>query len=173
MTLKGGRVTCSDLWGAKRRASALHERYGVTMVYEDIDITAIPYEDTFDIIVFKSVLGALGDRSRQRLAVGQMHKALGPGGVLLFAENAPGGPLHRALRRRFRRARHPAWRYVSLQDFSSFLQPFSTVETKTTGVLAACGMTEAQRVALASVDEVADHCVPAHWRYVIYGVARK
>ncbi len=52
---KGFDVICSDLEGAEATALPLHAEYGVTakISYADIDATAIPFENHFDIIIFK------------------------------------------------------------------------------------------------------------------------
>ena len=60
-------------------ASPLHKRYGVAsrIKYCDINATDIPFENHFDLVVFKSVLGAVGydDRlDRQQMAIDQIFK---------------------------------------------------------------------------------------------------
>jgi 2-polyprenyl-3-methyl-5-hydroxy-6-metoxy-1,4-benzoquinol methylase len=66
-------VLCSDLWGSQCRARPLHDRYGVVVAYEDIDATAIPYTASFDLVVFKSMLGALRSPEQQARAIAEMH----------------------------------------------------------------------------------------------------
>src|SRR5215470_12271716 len=73
LALRGCDVVCSDLWGSER-ARPLHERHGVAAAYEDIDVTSIPYENAFDIVAFKSLLGALETLERQEVAIEQMHR---------------------------------------------------------------------------------------------------
>lgn len=68
------------------------------ITYQDIDATQIPYENEFDIIVFKSIIGGIGrndNKEIQQLVFNQIYKALKPGGQLLFAENLSASPLHR------------------------------------------------------------------------------
>ncbi|MBV8067653.1 MAG: class I SAM-dependent methyltransferase [Candidatus Eremiobacteraeota bacterium] len=82
---KGHRVVCSDLERTDASARPLVTRYGVLdrVTFEDINATAIPYENHFDVIVFKSVLGGVGHNraiERQRAAIASMHRALKPGG---------------------------------------------------------------------------------------------
>jgi SAM-dependent methyltransferase len=169
---KGCEVVCSDVWGADRGAS-LHRRFGVTVTYQNIDAQAIPFDGgSFDIVVFKSMLGALVSHDRQRTAVSEMHRVLKPGGVLLFAENATATRLHRLLRQKHR-AWGTAWRYISIEEIGRFLSVFSSVEIRTRGLLALAGVTERQRKILAAVDCVIDRVCPASWKYVVFGVARK
>jgi len=172
LALKGCDVLCSDLRDTERRAAPLHRKYHVNVAYQDINVEAIPYEAAFDIIVFKSMLGALNDEERQRKAVSAMFKALKPGGALLFAENLLASKLHQALRRRFRP--HVAtWRYVTIKDMNSFLHMFSGVQFRTAGMFAAFGIAESQRRALALIDRAVVPVCPSSWRYLMFGVAWK
>jgi SAM-dependent methyltransferase len=125
------------------------------VAYEDIDATAIPYTASFDLVVFKSMLGALRSPEQQARAIAEMHRALRPGGALLFAENLIGSPVHRHAHRT------PQWRYVRLAEMHTWLRLFERVEIHTTGVTS------------TGLDDVLDHLVPASWRYVVYGVAWK
>ena len=77
---KGMDVVCSDLRWTEATASALHKKYNVfsQMHYLDLDATNIPFENHFDIIAFKSVLGAVGydaAKDRQQQAVDEILKA--------------------------------------------------------------------------------------------------
>jgi SAM-dependent methyltransferase len=178
LALSGATVVCSDLEGPAESALRKHERYGVSrlITYERIDALDVPYSGAFDLVVFKSVLGGVGTgdgRERQQRAVQQMHNALKPGGELWFAENLTASPVHRALRNRYvswgRR-----WRYVSPAELLEFLEPFASVTWRTTGVVGALGRSERQRTVLATLDKMfLNALVPAGWRYIAFGVARK
>lgn len=174
----GHHVVCSDLKGVQISARPLIERAGLLdrVRFEDIDATKMPYEDTFDIVVFKSVLGGIGaggNKERQRLAVKQIHRALRPGGRLLFAENLTGSPLHMTLRSHFREW-GTRWNYLTAAEMRELLSAFSTVSFETAGFLGALGRSERQRRALARLDHVAVNAVvPPSWRYIAYGVAVK
>jgi SAM-dependent methyltransferase len=157
---RGCDVTCSD-FGRPWRAPELHRRYGIRVAYEDIDVLAIPHVQTFDVVAFKSVLGALGTEDRQRRALEQIHSAIRPGGCLLFAENLAASPLHSAARRVLRR-RGDGWRYVSLDELRRFLAPFSSVEVHTAGVSS-----------VKALDHALQLICPPAWRYMAFGVARR
>jgi SAM-dependent methyltransferase len=178
MALKHKSVVCSDIEDPSARAREHHARYHLAgaIEYATIDATSIPYENHFDVIAFKSMLGGVGggDRiDRQRLAIDQMHKALRPGGYLLFAENLAGSPLHRLVRKRFIHWGR-WWRYVTMGEMRTFLRQFSRVELRSAGVLAALGRSERQRRVLAAVDRaIVAHVTPKEWRYLVYGVAQK
>ncbi len=175
---KGVHTVCSDLLDVVKRAGPLHRRYGVEHLvqYRDHDATALPYTEEFDVVVFKSIIGGIGrdgHAERQRKVFEQVHKALRPGGMLLYAENLRASPLHRWVRKRFV-PWGASWRYPTVAELESFLQPFARHTLFTTGVLATFGRSEAQRNALARVDKLFVSAVaPRAWRYIAYGVAVK
>lgn len=178
LALKGKTTVCSDLKDVKNIAEQLHLRYNVSSLikYEDIDATNIPYENHFDIIVFKSIIGGIGRNNNyeiQQKVFKEIYKALKPGGKLLFAENLIASPFHKQLRKRFVNWGN-TWRYVSIKEMKGFLKDFSTFEIKTTGFLGTFGRNENQRNLLATIDELFFNKVsPDNWKYICYGVALK
>ena len=67
----GAEVVCSDIESPERPASPVHLKYGVEdrITYRAINATAIDFPDaTFDVVVFKSVLGGLGPWSEAQAA---------------------------------------------------------------------------------------------------------
>ncbi len=178
LALKGHRVVCSNVRDSEQRASGLHRKYGISpnVEYQDIDATNIPYENHFDVVVFKSILGGIGRDSKalQQKAMEQVFKALKPGGRLLFAENNCGTKLHKLAREVAWAARGSSWRYVSVADIKDYLKDYTSYELHTTGVAAVFGLTEQQRQSLTSVDEmILNRIFPKSWRYMIYGMAIK
>lgn len=168
-------VTCTDLNPFPEATRALHARHGVEgrISYAQADATALPFPDaSFDVVCFKSVIGALGSRESQARALAEMARVLRPGGVLLFAENLGGTPLHRWLRRRYV-AWADYWRYLELPADSALFSLFSSVELHTTGLLANLGRGEAQRDLLARLDGLLVRATPARWHTVVHGVARR
>ncbi len=178
LALKGKETICSDLQDAANAAGQLHSQYniGSLIKYQDIDATNIPYENFFDVIVFKSIIGGIGRNGnieQQQKVFDQIYKALKPGGKLLFAENLIASPFHQRLRKRFVQWA-TYWRYVSLDEMPKFLAKFSSHDLQTTGVLATFGRTETQRKLLATIDEaVLNKICPEGWKYICYGVAVK
>lgn len=175
LAARGHEVICSNVANTRAQAGPLHERYEVeTIRYEDIDARNIPYRDAFDVVIFKSVLGGAGATlDQQRHVIGQIHEALAPGGLLLFAENLRGAWLHRAVRALVYRLRRASWRFVAAHELRAMLAIFGDWELRSTGFLALLGVTEGHRRALAVVDDVIGAGVPASWRYVGYGSALK
>lgn len=178
LALKGKEVVCSDLANVQNTAKPLHLRHNVAsrIKYQDIDATDIPYENFFDVVVFKSILGGIGrnDNAEMQLKVfKEIRKALKPGGKLLFAENLSASPLHRWARKKFV-GWGSYWRYISASEMQDFLKEFSSHDIQTTGVMAAFGRTEGQRNFLALLDKTIFNSVcPGNWKYIVYGVAEK
>jgi len=174
---QGAQVVHSDYNELKDEAVRRHQAGGVSHLieYQTIDARDIPYTDHFDVIVFKSVLGAVGDgdREAQKKAISEMHKALKPGGELFFAENTVASPIHMYLRRKMIKWGN-WWRYVTIDEMKEFLAPFSQTDLRTIGFAGTLGRTEGQRNLLALTDKILfEHIVPDRWKYIIAGVARK
>jgi SAM-dependent methyltransferase len=175
---RGARVVCSDLSSPAPRARDRHRASGVShrIRYRGIDATQFDSRNVWDLIVFKSVLGALGGADRRAVqadAISRMHRALRAGGELFFAENLVASPAHRLLRRRFvpwgRR-----WGYVSVAELRHYLAPFPSVEYETRGFAGTFGRSQAQRRLLGRLDRAGlDRLVPSTWRYIMMGIARK
>lgn len=179
LALKGKTTLCSDYAiNVQETAGKLHKEYNVTTYinYQDIDASDIPYENHFDVIVFKSIIGGIGRGDNfeiQKKVFREIHKALKPGGKLLFAENLIGSPVHQKLRKRYVDWGN-SWRYLSVDELKECLGVFSDYELKTTGFLGTLGRSESQRSFLATGDRLFwNHVSPAKWKYIAYGVAQK
>jgi SAM-dependent methyltransferase len=101
---QGARVLSSDVDLPTRTAIQLHKAHGVSHLiqYESIDATNIPYTMEFDVVLFKSMLGAVGRQGGKQLqtrAVNEIHRALKKGGELFFAENLIGSRVHQFFRK--------------------------------------------------------------------------
>lgn len=181
LAAQGIDVVCSDLREFPEATRTLHERHGVLqhITYAQADATALPFPDgSFDIVFFKSVIGALGSKEKQTEAIREMHRVLKPasedrsGGVLLFAENLHGSPLHRWLRKRYV-AWDSYWRYLDPIADRDLFVPFARVEDQTTGFVANLGRSEGQRDVLARFDALLAPMLPKRLRTIWYGVALK
>ncbi|HOY30214.1 MAG TPA: class I SAM-dependent methyltransferase [Flavobacteriales bacterium] len=168
-------VTCTDLRALPAETRMLHDRYGVAdrIRYQQADATALPFaEASYDVVIFKSVIGALGAKDLQRQAIREMHRVLKPGGVLLFAENLHGSPLHGLLRRRFV-SWSSYWRYLDPVNDRDLFAPFIRLEEGTRGFIANLGRTEGQRDVLARFDAMVRPLIPRRQRTIWYGAAIK
>ena len=177
LALRGATVVCSDRDVPGDRAHALHRRFGVhpRITYGAVDATMMSFDREFDVIAFKSVLGAMGSQgqlTRQRVALSKMHAALRPSGTLVFAENLAASFIHRTSRQ-YGISWGRRWRYISEGELCELLVPFDRAEFSTVGFLGAFGRTERQRRVLGRLDRRFDRAIPSSWRYIGIGVASK
>lgn len=173
----GFNVVCSDIGYPAATARALHDAHGLQsrVTYERADATDISIDGPFDVVCFKSVLGAVGKGGIecQRRAIAEMHRVLKPGGEVWFAENLRASPIHRILRRRFV-PWGDSWRYLTISELKEMFGQFRALKMITIGFCAAFGRTENQRRILSVLDKPPlTHLVPPGWRYIAIGVARK
>jgi SAM-dependent methyltransferase len=181
LALQGHDVLCTNWHAAEAHATPLHQRYLESgqirpgqITYLDVDATQIPFENEFDLVVFKSVIGGVGTKGDQDRAMEGIRRALKPGGTLLFAENLRGTLLHRLVRTIAYRVRGTSWRYVTVKELEPHLARYARHDIRTTGFLSMFGLNEKQRDALAAADDrVFNRLVPTPWHYVSYGTATK
>ncbi len=178
LALKGINTICSDYIDCELTAKPLHDKHNVNtfISYEVINALDIPYENHFDVIAFKSILGGIGRNDNLdniRTTISQIYKALKPGGVLIFAENLAASPIHMFLRKRFTNW-SDYWRYVTPNELSQLLGDFSKFELKTTGVIAVFGTNEKLRNYLSYMDDlILNRITNDKYKYISYGYAIK
>lgn len=170
LAFKGFQVTCTDYNDFPEDLPLeIHKKHKVTdlITYEKQDITATTYDDnTFDVVVFKSVIGALGSFVEQEKALKEIHRILKPGGILLFAENAKSSKLHQYARKKFTKWGH-RWHYPSIDEFEILSSPFKILEFKTFGFFATFGRSEKQRNLLGKIDNRINFMTPKKWKYIL------
>ncbi|MCB9224302.1 MAG: methyltransferase domain-containing protein [Crocinitomicaceae bacterium] len=169
---KGCEVVCSDYNEMPTETQTMHNRYAVSnqIEYKQIDMRKIDIPDaSFDVVVFKSVIGALGNKADQDEAIKEIYRVLKPGGAFLFAENALGSKFHQFLRKKFVKWGE-RWRYVTKTDLKEWGTPFSKSFIKSYGSIALFGRSEKQRSTLGSADIVFSPLTPKNLRYIYFGV---
>ena len=178
LALNGARVVCSDVAEPVDSGRDMHKRYNVAgrIRYEMIDARSIPYRNKFDIVTFKSVLGGVrgrcGDQAQDDI-IASIHRALKPGGVLLFIENLDGCALHRVLRQRFVKW-GSTWKYLRVDEVEPLLARFASLDWITSGFAGCFGRSEGQRRVLGNLDRfLLTRFVPRSWHYVFIGVATR
>ena len=175
---KGIQVVCSDIGFPTEKAIKKHEYYGVSDLirYEKVNALQIPYENEFDIIIFKSVLGGIGRNNNSNnitAALENIHKALKPCGELLFVENLKGSPLHQFFRNKFVKW-GISWNYQTIDALIEYTSKFSSLKYQTKGFLGAFGPNEKTRKIFGKIDTfIFDRVTPQNWRYIFIGVAKK
>lgn len=173
--LKGHEVICTDYNPMPETTKKMHERYGVSDLISNsqIDMKAIDLEDeSVDIVVFKSVLGALGNEEDQKKALSEIYRVLKKDGTLCFAENLTGSAVHRYLRRKFVNWGE-RWRYITRTEMLKWGSNFKSHHTKSFGVVGLFGRSEKQRQFLGFIDLIKTPFTPKKWRYIIFGVFKK
>lgn len=172
----GHEVVCSDLENPEKKAKKIHDEFGdLDIQYQAINALDIPYENEFDLVVFKSILGGVSRKNKQEnkiAALNQIYRALKPGGKLLFAENLEGSVLHQFLRKRFIKW-GADWNYLQLKEVDELFSKFSRFQFKTVGFFGALGRTEKQRNILGKIDSFVDPLLPKKAHYILIGVAEK
>ena len=176
MGIKGMEVICSDLDNPQTNAEPMHnKREGLNISYEAINALEIPYENAFDIIVFKSVLGGAsrgGSNENKQLVMDQIYKALKPGGKLLFAENLRASGLHRFFRSQFVKWGND-WNYLQIPELKKLLKNFSRSSYQPAGFFGAFGRSEKQRQVLGKLDNFIEKLFSKNQHYLVFGIAEK
>ncbi|MBA3705554.1 MAG: methyltransferase domain-containing protein [Bacteroidetes bacterium] len=177
LAIDGHNVICSDLEPPEKYALELHRKYEVQkkISYQSIDATKIPYDNFFDIIVFKSILGGISRNNRNELkkkTIDEIHKALKPAGVLLFAENIEGSFMHKFLRKKFVSWGNE-WNYLKINELDELFSSYKSVKYITVGFFGAFGRSKKQRNVLGKFDRLFERIVPRNKRYILIGIAEK
>lgn len=173
--LNGHETICSDYNPMPDTTKKMHEEYGVSnkITYAEIDMKAINLPDeSVDIVVFKSVIGALGNEEDQKKAVAEIYRVLKKDGIFLFAENLTGSKIHRYLRKKFVKWGE-RWRYITANEMALWGSQFKHKTTKSYGVIALFGRSEKQRTLLSRFDRLLTPITPSKWRYILFGVYKK
>lgn len=180
LAARGALVTAAFYGDVAPAMAESHARHGVTdrvQYVRGIDARTLPYTEEFDVVSFKSVLGMIPEPDRGVVAAERVfaaaHRALKPGGWLLFVENLVGTPVHAWLRNKYGAGR-VGWYYYTADELRRALGPGFVLTDRTAGLLGCLGLSEAQRRVLGSLDRAfVERLVPASWHYIFLGAARK
>jgi SAM-dependent methyltransferase len=177
LAINGNNVICSDLESPEVHASKLHAKYSCSdkIEYCSIDATHIPYENKFDIVIFKSILGGISGNGKDELkqkTIDEIYKSLKPSGKLLFAENLESSVLHKTLRKKFI-SWGSRWNYLKFEEIDTLFNSFENTKYRTVGFFGAFGRTEKQRKLLSIIDNIMYPVIPKSKKYIVYGIAEK
>ena len=171
-------MVCSDIKEPNQLTFKLHEKFNDAhrITYAAINALEIPYrENYFDFVILKSVLVTIGSYNQienMRKAVKEIYRVLKPGGVIFFAENLEGSPLHKLARILF-----VPWgrkcKYFTVQELKDVLHSFSEVNYKTFGFLIPFFQNQRIGQLLRPLDKGLNIILPQNYQYLIYGYAIK
>lgn len=167
-------VICTDLTNPEGRVHLIHHEFDLNKIsFKRSDVTSLNFDDnTFDIVVFKSVLGGLKSRKQQLKAIREIYRVLKPGGVLLFAENLVSSKIHQFLRKKFIKwSKH--WRYLELKDLNEYLFQFKCIEKETTGFFSNLLPLQFLKYITYRIDMLFIKLIPKKFHYLTYGAAIK
>lgn len=176
LALKGHDVVCSDYESPESTAKPLHDKYKLdNITYKNINATKIPYDNEFDLVIFKSILGSVAKQGKDSLkqeTINQIHQSLKPGGKFIFAENLQASKLHQFFRKKFTKW-GANWNYLKHNEIELLLSNFSKVHYTSVGFWGAFGRNEKQRNFLGKIDNWFEKLVPNKMHYIVIGVAEK
>jgi len=175
LSLKGNQVICSDIENPETEAGPIHKKYNVNTQYQAIDASNIPYQNYFDVVAFKSILGGISRNNNNALkqkVINEIHKSLKENGVFLFAENMESSFLHKFLRKKFV-SWGAEWNYLKVNELENLFSSFKSVDFITIGFLGAFGRSEVQRNLLGKLDRFIEKFIPKSKRYILIGIAKK
>lgn len=175
---KGCSVTCTDYNDFPDTTKELHKDYKVAehITYElNVDATDLSRfeSNSFDIVVFKSVIGVLEKKDRLQTATDEMHRVLKTEGALLFAENLQGSKMHQYLRKKYVDWGDGSWKYLDVNKDKDLFDKFKTQHFKQVGFMSNFGRSEKQKSIFASFDKIVSWMLPKKWKYVLFGVLIK
>ncbi len=177
LALNGANVVCSDTIEIPPSAKELHRKYGVSdrIEYAKVDAANISneYDNCFDAVVFKSVLGSVGafnSPDKEYSMVDGIRRVLKPGGLCLFAENMRASALHTFAREKFRDI-GKTWHYETISEIHDLFKEFELIDEKYYGFLGCFGRSEFQRKVLGRIDTLLfDRVMRDDMKYVgVYG----
>lgn len=182
--LHGANVTCSDYIPQNinieeyfKNAQKLHKKYKVAdrVIYKHIDACDIGVTDTYDIVTFKSICGAIGRLGNDKKSVmfQQIYRALKPSGTLYFCENMEASKFHMKMRREFSRAGKNQWQYLTLEEYQQIINIFKFNKFETFGLLGCLGPKEPIRRFLGHLDIMIDRYFADKNKYIISVIANK
>lgn len=169
---RGATCLCTDLFVPGDAAKAKHKKWNVEdrIKYAALDATQIPddFENSFDIITFKSVLGGVGSHKnikKEKKMVEEIKKSLKDGGYVVFVENMKATKIHEVLRKSFRKY-GDSWHYQDDNNITNLFSDYKLVSKKYFGFLGLFGPNETVRRVLGYIDNFFELFIPNRSRYI-------
>jgi SAM-dependent methyltransferase len=174
LALSGNNVLCTDLNGPEEDARHIHSKYNCSsrISYDSLDVTKMPFENQYDVIIFKSIIGGICGSTKidKATILNKIHKALKPGGKLLFAENLESTLLHKALRKKYGTK---DWDFLKIDEINQVFSSYRKLDYTTVGFFGCMGRNEPQRNLLGKIDNMLSWAIPDKSKYILIGIAEK
>lgn len=175
MAMNGFKIICSDNYYDLEDAKKLHIKYRVEkkVFYKKVNVLNWNEKAKYDIIIVKSVLGALQTEERIKTAIENIYNNLNDNGIILFAENSRALFLHRLFRSKFTDWGR-IWYYFDETSLKRIFKSFQILDFQFNGVSAVF----ANRLGLSKpfykLDKyILNKIVPDKMKYMVYGYAKK
>jgi len=177
-------TVCSDVVLPEENVLRVHPEMSKNplLSFDIVDGSDIKYADnSFDIVIFKSVLGYVDDSRQhgpgrsemhQQEFVDEIYRILKPGGALCFLENSKASFLHSYARRKFV-SWGKEWRYIKYDEMKKYLSKFSSVDMHSNGFFSAFIKRDRIKYLAYLFDNIIKLFILPRHRYVIYGIATK
>ncbi|MEM7162378.1 MAG: methyltransferase domain-containing protein [Bacteroidota bacterium] len=176
LSLHGHEVLCTDIENPEEYALPFHQKHAAERIsYDALDALNIPYENHFDVVVFKSILGGIsrdGADANKEKVMAQIYKCLKPGGQLFFAENLEGSSLHKYVRGKTR-AWGNSWNYLQYDQCEKLFSNFAEKHLITHGYFSAFGPNDFFKRILGLVDGLINPLLSPSKKYILFGVCKK
>lgn len=175
MALNGFQITCSDYIYDSDEAQKLHKKYRVerNVFYKKVDVLNWQEKAKYDIVIIKSVLGALETEERIKTAIENIYNNLKDGGIVLYAENSSASSLHRLFRLKFTDWGRK-WYYFDESSLKFFFKSFQILKFKFNGVSVVFANRLGMSKPFYKFDKyILNKIVPNTMKYMIYGYAKK
>jgi chemotaxis methyl-accepting protein methylase len=175
MATNGFNITCSDIYYDLEEAKKLHLKYGISknVVYKKIDVLDWNEKNKYDVIIIKSVLGALQNEKMIEIAIKNIYENLKEGGILLFAENSKATIFHQQFRKRFTNWGNILF-YFDEKSVKMLLKKMKVIEVKYNGVLAVFGNRIGFSKPFSNLDKfILNKIASNKIKYMLFGYAKK
>ncbi len=169
-------IICSTYGNVINVTREIHRDYNIDFIkYSDVNALDIPYENEFDLIMFKSMLGGIAREnfSYNQLVLKNCAKALKAGGLLIFAENLTSTYFHSFFRKKIKKM---TWHYYELNELENEIKKIEDLEIikhKEFGFIACFGINEKQRIMLGKLDSMLEKLCPDKWKYIQFWIIKK
>lgn len=173
---KADSILCTNFGDITETTKNFHKQYKTDNIdYANIDALDIPYNEEFDIIMFKSMMGGITKLNPDNtdIILKNCAKALKKSGKLIFAENLTSTRFHMWCRRKLNKR---TWHYFQpneLEEHINSIGSFNIIDKMECGILGCFGRNEKQRRLLSKLDRILEKFCPRDFFYIQFWILEK